>query len=122
MLLRIDWQMFVRASTSQKCDRVLARLVSLADFPFTVKSKESYWKENGVFTVSAITEFEAEDAKEAVYSLFRMLSRFAPSWIMSTPSQEGLVEMSGGANTGTVPASGVDSISFHLRQESAVTV
>lgn len=120
MKLSVGWRCFIRAANKVKCERVLGRLRGVADFPFRVVAVEPYWKEKGVYQVAAETPFEAETPQDAFYKLLRMLNRFAPAWSITTPADEGQVELSGGASAGTVPVPGVDEISFHLLQDGLV--
>ncbi len=112
MRIDIEWLFFLKVTTQQKCDKVLANISKASGFTLSDLKTERYWKDQSMFKVSARSSFEEPTQKDAFYTIMAKLGRLARQWVVNAPAEDGSWELGGVTNPGSNCIQGVDSISF----------
>jgi hypothetical protein len=116
MSLSIQWQLFLRASTSEKAARLVKRVTQLLDRELADLEGGPYWKDPGLFQVSFETPLADGTMGAAVSEVLILGGRLAHQWIVSPPQLYAgdRWEFMGTAAETCIAIPGVSTISFRV--------
>lgn len=119
MRIHINWTFFLDVTTPQKSAKLMKIIAGLLGELEGVKT-ERYWKDKTLYRVTATSVVGALTPQEAYYAIMQLAAHLARSWLVSIPSEDGLLEFWGATQPGSGQIQGIDSIHFNCLQDVAV--
>lgn len=112
MAFCIDWTIFAKVATEQKCRRIIEAAENAIGQRFSEISIERYWKDPSLFKVDAKCCVEAATVRDAFYSIITTANGLAHRWIVNGPTEGHVWEFSGSADKGSIRVQGIESADF----------
>ena len=108
----VDWTLFVKVSTSQKCERIIDTVQKALGISFSQVTKDRYWKDKSLFKVDAKSCVTAPATKDAFYAIMTAANGLARRWVVNGPTEGGIWEFAGTAEKSSIRIQGIESIDF----------